>query len=231
VNKIIDDAEIIDAYQKTNSTYKVAIIFNTTRAKIRIILKKAGVLKTTSEYAKLRIGTKNPFFGKKHSIEVKAKLSAHAKLRTSKRNPNYRHGNYQRRPKDFRIAEFKPIRNYVFNRDNYKCCYCEEKGHLHAHHIIPYWVLNEAYLDTDNLVTVCSDCHFVYAHLGNWHKFDINLITETLVIRYKLDRERLTELTLQNRSDVIVRTSDINETDEIARNDAVLLDKNPSNNK
>jgi 5-methylcytosine-specific restriction endonuclease McrA len=218
MNKV-SDAEIKDAYFELKSTYKVAQKFNITRHYVKTRLKASGVLRTQSEaakerdnshlnyerteshrkrlsdLAKKRVGNKNSFFGKTHSLEVKQKLSKLAKDRTKQRNPNYKHGKYKRRPRDFKISEFKPLRSFVFNRDKYTCHYCKVKGgHLHAHHIIPYWVKNEAFLDKDNLITVCSLCHFNKAHLGDWTKFDLSLITEELIKKYNIHRERLSEL-------------------------------------
>ena len=185
---------------------------------VKRILKKLGVLRTQSlaakdrdnshldyertedhkknlsEIAKKRTGSKNPFYGKKHTKETKAKIAEFTKTRVGKRNPNYKDGKYKRRPRDFKQAEFTKLRNFVFNRDNYTCKYCDcIGGHLHAHHKIPFWVCEQAFLDVDNLVTVCTNCHFEKAHLGDWSKYDITLIDERLMKRYKLDRERLND--------------------------------------
>lgn len=216
---MISNAELIDAYKELKSTYKVAARFNLTRHEVKTRLKELGVLRTQSqaakerktypeyvrtnehkqrlsELAKMRTGEKNPFFGKKHKPEVIKKLSKCAKERTAERNPNYKDGSYKRRPRDFKNAEFRPLRNWVFNRDKHTCHYCKTKGgHLHAHHILPYWICNSAYFDSENLVTVCSTCHFEKAHIGDWSKFDLELITDRLKTKYSIYRERLNELT------------------------------------
>jgi len=218
--KIISDAVLIDAYCELKSTYKVAEKFGVTRHFVKKELKRLGVLRTPSqaanerispnagkyerteehkqilsEHAKTRTGEKNPFYGKKHTVEVRKRLSQNAKERTAERNPNYKDGKYIRRPRDFKIHEFTPLRNFVFNRDKHTCHYCKIRGgHLHAHHILPYWICNEAFLDSENLVTVCSACHFQKAHCGDWSKFDLDLITDRLKKKYHLPRERLNEL-------------------------------------
>lgn len=234
---------LIEAYNELKSSYKVAKKYNVSASAVKRILKQAGVLRTqsvaakerdnsrllyertektrkkVSEFAKTRTGNKNPFFGKKHTEENKRKKSLWAKERTAKRNPNYKHGNYQRRPRDFKIAEFKPLRNFTFNKDNYTCTYCGAMGgHLHAHHKIPYWVCPDAFLDINNLTTVCSECHFNKAHIGDWSKFDPNIVQDTLLEKYKIDRERLNELAGKN-PDAIVRPSEINKTEESSGND------------
>lgn len=174
--------------------------------------------KTLSDLAKKRTGDKNPFFGKKHTDEFKNKMSGLAKERTAKRNPNYKHGEYQRRPRDFKQAEFTRIRNFVFNRDKYTCSISGYSGgHLHAHHLLPYWVCPEAFLDYDNLITVSSEHHFISCHNSNWCKFNPNLVPDSLLKKYNLCRERLNELA-GIHPEAIVRPTDINETVEIDRN-------------
>lgn len=211
--------ELINAYNELKSSYKVAKKFNVSATAVKRILKSQGVLRTQSdaakerdnshldyqrtdyhrknlsEIAKKRTGEKNPFYGKTHTKEAKEKIGKSTKLRVGERNPNYKHGEYQRRPRDYKIAEFTRLRNFVFNRDDHTCHYCKLMGgHLHAHHKIPYWVKNDAFLDVDNLVTVCTECHFQKAHNNDWSKFDVELIDDRLLKRYSLDRERLNDL-------------------------------------
>lgn len=221
----IELAILVKDYLELNSSYKVAEKYNISATAVKRLLKKAGVLRTQNEAAttrnlsndcfgtyvrteeqkqlmsdlgKLKSGDKNPFFGKKHNKKTKNKLSEYAKKRTKERNPNYKDGKNIRRPRDFKSHEFTPLRNYAFNRDKHTCNYCKKMGgHLHAHHIIPYWVKADAFLDVDNLITVCKDCHFIKAHKGNWILFDSNLVTNILLDRYSLDRERLNELALK----------------------------------
>jgi 5-methylcytosine-specific restriction protein A len=252
-NIIVCNEEIIKRYDELNSSYKVAESLGLSPTLVKRVLAEAGVLRTLSEaasrripappykrteahrknlsdIAKSRTGEKNHFYGKTHSEEVRKKLSESAKKRTEERNPNYKHGEYQRRPRDYKIAEFKPIRNFVFNRDKHTCVYCSQVGnHLHAHHLIPYWVCEAAFLDVDNLITVCTKCHFENAHLGNWSKFDTKFITDKLILKYNIHRERLSELAGEN-PEAIVRPSDIYETEEIGRND-LSPSKKASDNK
>lgn len=44
-------------------------------------------------------------------------------------------------------------------RFNYKCFLCDSGLKLHAHHLDPVWHNPEKELDTNNLFSVCSDCH------------------------------------------------------------------------
>lgn len=245
----MNDKLLVETYKRLNSTYKVAKELGISRDKVKRRLKELGELNTQSqaaknrstsnfsyvrteqhrknlsEIAKSRIGNKNPFFGKKHSEDTKEKLSEYAKQRTADRNPNYKNGSYQRRPRDFKISEFTPIRNFVFNRDDYTCKYCGcIGGHMHAHHTIPYWVKPEAFLDTMNLITVCTKCHFEKAHKKNWHHFDVEIIDERLYKKYSLCRERLNELA-GNKPDAIVRSPTIQEIGESCRNDKTVKEE------
>jgi 5-methylcytosine-specific restriction endonuclease McrA len=238
----ISNSDLIEAYKELKSSYKVADKFNLSATAVKRVLKELGALRAQnvaaqergtfpvyertdehranlSNLAKQRSGEKHPCFGKPKSEETRKKISDKAKTRYGELNANYRHGRYERRPRDFKLAEFKPVRNFVFNRDNYSCHYCETKGgHLHAHHKIPFWAKPEAFLDVENLVTVCSNCHLEKAHLNNWNKFDVGLIDQNLAQKYNLDRERLNELATF-WVDAIVRPSAIDKTEEPNRND------------
>lgn len=241
----ISDAEIIDAYNNLKSTYKVASKYNLTRHEVKKRLRKLGKLRSQqqaalerdnshcgkyertpeirkkySDFAKSYVGEKNPFYGKKHSEDVKKQISERSKQNVGEKNGNWKGGKAPpRKPKDLKLYQFKPLRNFALNRDKYLCHYCKtKKQHMHVHHIIPYWACNDAYLDIENLITVCKECHHSKAHKGNWLDFDFSLITELLKKRYNLQRERLNELAAKI-AEAIVRPSDINETEESNRND------------
>ena len=187
---------IRDTYLELECSKKTAKVLNLGINRTREILKEMGILKPAGHVLKRdKSGKNNPFYGKTHSDKTKKKLSKHAKERTGKRNPNYKDGKYLRRPRDFKISKMTKIRNFVFNRDDYTCLYCNKKGgNLHAHHKIPYWVKPEAFEDSENLCTVCTDCHFEKAHVSNWCRFDVSIISEELMEKYSLDRERLSGL-------------------------------------
>lgn len=222
MKKIVTDIPVeilIKDYLILNSAYKVAKRHNISATAVKRLLKEARVLRTQSEAASLR-NIQNPGFykklhtqeiakkisssrkgqisafkGKKHTKESKEKIGLKSKERTGIRNPNYKDGKYVRRPRDFKIHEFAPVRNRAFHRDDFTCFYCKKKGgHIHAHHILPYWVKPEAFLDIDNLTTVCSKCHFKKAHKESWHRFDIKLVKDELLAKYSLNRERLNDL-------------------------------------
>jgi transposase len=50
-------------------------------------------------------------------------------------------------------------REACFERDDYRCRICGERGRLNAHHIWPFQRFPERMYDVNNLVTLCKDCH------------------------------------------------------------------------
>lgn len=213
--------DIIIMYKKNLSVVETAKSFSIGKNKTRKLLKDSGALLSISDHAKMRTGKNNPFFGKIHSEENKTKHSEFMKTRLGELNPNYRHGNYLRRPRDFKIAEFSRLRSVVFNRDNHTCQVTGVRGgHLHAHHLLPFWVCEEAFLDIENLITVSTEAHLNLCHNGDWAKFNANLVTDKLLQKYSIDRERLNEMAdFHNKSDVIVRPLTINKISELDGNE------------
>lgn len=56
--------------------------------------------------------------------------------------------------------EYKLWRTAVFERDNYACVWCKEKGgELNADHIKPFALFPELRFAIDNGRTLCLECH------------------------------------------------------------------------
>jgi hypothetical protein len=74
--------------------------------------------------------------------------------------------------------EYKIWRRAVYERDNYTCVMCNERGgKLQADHIKPFSLYPELRLAIDNGRTVCGDCHKktdTYGHRVHRFKFLVN---------------------------------------------------------
>ena len=116
-------------------------------------------------------------FGKKHSEKTKEKMSRSAYKRSTleyrmklslarrgEKNPLYIHGrgykNDTERSKIMRMPKYRFWRQSVFERDNYTCQMCGERGgKLRADHIKPFATYEELRFDINNGRTLCDNCH------------------------------------------------------------------------
>lgn len=64
-------------------------------------------------------------------------------------------------------AEYKLWRNAVFERDNWKCIWCNSKERIEADHIKPFSLFPELRFAIDNGRTLCHKCHKTTETYGN----------------------------------------------------------------
>lgn len=65
--------------------------------------------------------------------------------------------------------EWKQLRADILERDGHKCCLCGSVQGLNVHHMLPQKFYKRFQLDCDNLITVCSKCHFsIHKSAGNF---------------------------------------------------------------
>lgn len=124
------------------------------------------------------IGDKSFWYGKNFTIEHRQNLSeSHIGIFLGELSPNWQGG------KSFEIypQEFKQIRKFILERDNYTCqdpnCDGNHKK-LHIHHI-DYDKNNN---NPKNLVTLCISCHMKTNYNREYFKqFYNNLIYERMI--------------------------------------------------
>ena len=95
--------------------------------------------------------------GRRLSIESRDKISATIR---GERHWNWQGGITKERQALWNSGEYKFWRSLVFERDDYTCQYCFERGgRLEAHHIKSFAKYPELGLDVSNGITLCKNCH------------------------------------------------------------------------
>jgi 5-methylcytosine-specific restriction endonuclease McrA len=97
------------------------------------------------------------WLGKKFSEEHKNKLRG---LHSGEKNNFWRGGITPINQKIRKSTEYKLWRKSVFERDNYICRFCGQRGgKLNADHIKPFSLFPELRFAIDNGRTLCEECH------------------------------------------------------------------------
>lgn len=110
------------------------------------------------EKAKIRPSKLKGKKGKKHSIEVRIKMSNAQKERY--KDTRMPLSERQELTKIRGSLEMKLWKETVFKRDDYTCDYCGKRGgDLHAHHLRSFSNFPEVRFDVDNGMTICVKCH------------------------------------------------------------------------
>lgn len=107
--------------------------------------------------------------GKKKSLEMRLKLSE------AKKGANALHlwkgGISPINTRIRRSAEYRIWREKVYERDDYTCQICKERGgRLNADHIKPFAEYPELRFDLNNGRTLCEPCHVKTPTFGRWKK-------------------------------------------------------------
>jgi len=124
-------------------------------------------------------GSKNPFFGRKHTAEFRKKLSDHAKAtgrvpfdpavgsymrgRKGADTPNWKGGITPERQAFYQTDEWKRVERAVKKRDKHTCQRCGKlkvRGEpFDIHHIVSF-ICVELRAVESNLVYLCEFCHY-----------------------------------------------------------------------
>jgi len=101
-----------------------------------------------------------------------------------KNNWNWKGGRTKARSKDMQSIKYKEWRRKVFERDNYTCQECGQKGgYLQADHLKSYANYPELRYDVNNGRTLCLKCHiktFSYPIKWNNSEYSINALAKLL---------------------------------------------------
>lgn len=95
--------------------------------------------------------------GYRHSEETKKKIGD---ANRGEKSYYWKGGVTPIRKKLYFSQEYKNWRKAVFERDNYTCVFCNEKGGiLNADHIKPFALFPKLRFDLNNGRTLCLECH------------------------------------------------------------------------
>lgn len=141
---------------------------------------KASLGRHLSEASKKKISDKNKgenngMYGKTHSDEYKKILSA----KRGEQTPNWKGGITKENKLIRTCAPYATWRKTIFERDNYTCQICHERGgKLRAHHIKRFSDYLELRLKTENGITICTVCdyEFVFNREKQWETYFLNIL-------------------------------------------------------
>lgn len=108
-------------------------------------------------------GANNPFYGKKHTEETRAKMRG-------ENNGNWRNGVSTENQLARKSIEYIEWRKSVFIRDNRMCVLCGSTDRIEADHIKPFSTYPESRFDINNGRTLCHECHRATDTYGNLKK-------------------------------------------------------------
>ena len=152
--------------------------------------KRPEVKEKIRESAKLRIGGKNPFYGKKHTEKTKKRLS---EANTGELASNWQ-GGISKEPYDQKwTLKFKRA---IRRRDNQVCMLCgihreKLKKALYVHHIN----YDKKLTIPQNCISLCSSCHSKTNFKREyWIKFFQSLLSEKYDYRYSEHGEAILEI-------------------------------------
>ncbi len=171
------------------STSDLEKVFNADSSTIGNRLKKYGWMRINKEahnqpkYTKKLVKAN---LGKKASKETKEKSSlAHKGLNAREKHPMWKGGITPLNKVIRHSDEYKQWKNFIFDRDNYICQICGERGgKLRANHIKRFADCPELRFEKNNGIVICDNCDYklVMGHEKKWESyFNFNLETRGII--------------------------------------------------
>jgi 5-methylcytosine-specific restriction endonuclease McrA len=120
--------------------------------------------RTEEEKKNISIGTK-----KRYQNPINRQLTSQAMkgIMSGNKHWNWKGGITPKNQEERNTLEYKQWRTNVFQRDDYTCQMCMNRGHeLNAHHIKEWASSPEHRFNVDNGITLCKPCHYLI------HKFE-----------------------------------------------------------
>ena len=116
--------------------------------------------KMRQQISKSLRGKNNPMYGKQLSAEHRKRIGD---AQRGSKHRCWKGGITPLRKKLYFKDEYKEWRKAVFERDDYTCSLCGQRGStvLHAHHILPWQEYPILRFVVDNGITLCKDCHYI----------------------------------------------------------------------
>ena len=87
---------------------------------------------------------------------------------------------FQGKPLSLRSPKWHGVRD-AYLKNHSSCAACGGVAKLQVHHKQPFHLHPELELDSNNFITLCetaSKCHLEIGHLGNWKKFNPNVVED-----------------------------------------------------
>lgn len=169
-------------YHSGLSPADIAEKYNCGRTTIKNIISAKSQLRSMSESSKLavKMGKKDKSIKKLiESAKTYNRFNPKKRPPTGRNNPNWIKDRSLLKHKRSR-TELKNWRKKVFERDNYTCQICDQKGgKLQADHILPYSHFEELRENVSNGRTLCERCHKRTNTYGNKLK---NVLREEFLI-------------------------------------------------
>jgi hypothetical protein len=115
--------------------------------------------KNRPDARKRMLSKDNPSYNKKSALKRSNTIKERGSL-NGNRNPNWKGGSTPLALKIRRLPKYIQWRNLIFERDNYTCQICNQRGgSLEAHHIKKFANHPDLWFNIDNGIILCKSCH------------------------------------------------------------------------